>query len=335
MNPTRVSFSDLVDLVSERVGGQAVAANDDFFAPKENLVKASAPVFIADKYTEVGKWMDGWESRRKRGAALGPDWCVLRLGIPGVLLGVDVDTAHFLGNYPEYASLDAAAGAPDARPDSLDWKPILPKSALHGGTQNLFSISDPNRWTHVRLNIFPDGGVARLRAYGHAKPDWKQLKASGAVDVAAVETGGKAIACSDQFFSHPMNLLMPGRAKTMGEGWETKRRRGPGSDWVVVRLGASAKIKKIDVDTHHYKGNFPESCSIEACQLGGGELLPCEFRDRKDIKWEEILPRTPLKADHKHGFESELKKSGPFDHVRLNIFPDGGVSRLRVYGEPV
>jgi allantoicase len=329
MSESRISFTDLVDLASEKVGAQVLSTNDDFFAPKENLIKASVPVFIVDKYTDVGKWMDGWESRRKRGP--GHDWCTLRLGLPGVIRGVDVDTAHFTGNYPEYASLEAST-------DGESWKEILPKVLLQGGSHNLFPISDTGRWTHLRLNIFPDGGVARLRVYGHVKPDWEKVKAAGGlVDLASVELGGRALACSDQFYSHPGNLILRERAKTMGEGWETRRRRGAGSDWVILRLGTPGKIRKVEVDTNHYKGNFPESCTLEACQLGASkDLLPCDFRDRTDIAWITILTRTALKADHRHLYEKELKESeAVFDHIRLQIHPDGGISRLRIFGEPV
>jgi allantoicase len=337
MSPTQVSFTQYPDLVGERVGGQALAANDDFFAPKENLTKFAPAIFIPDKYTELGKWMDGWESRRKRGP--GHDWCVLKLGVPGVLHGVNVDTAHFLGNYPEYCSLDGAIAAEGASLDSLKWKEILPKSPLQGGTENLFALSDAGRFTHVRLNIYPDGGVARLRVHGEPKPDWTVLKAKGGlIDLAALEHGGRALAANDKFFSHPDNLVLPGRAKTMGEGWETRRRRGPGNDWAILRLGTAGRIRRIEVDTNHYKGNFPESCSIEACRFTGAkDPLPCDFRDGKDFQWEELLPRTPLKADHRHLFEAELKKAATeksFDLVRLQIYPDGGVSRLRVFGEP-
>ncbi len=330
---TRVAFADLVDLASARVGGQVLGANDEFFAAKENLIRPEPPIFIADKYVETGKWMDGWESRRKR--VPGHDWCSLRLGIAGVVEGINVDTSHFTGNYPEYGSIDAASSEKDS---DLNWTEILAKSPLNGDSQNFFSVASPTRWTHLRLNIFPDGGVARLRAYGRAQPDWARLKkAGGLIDFAAIENGGKALACSDRFYSHPDNLILPGRSQNMGDGWETKRRRGPGNDWVILRLGSTGRIKRIEIDTNHYKGNFPESASIEACRLPqASRLLACDFRDRSDIVWEELLPRTPLKADHRHLFEKELRQaatSSPFDHIRLQIYPDGGISRLRILGE--
>jgi len=335
-SPQRVPFTELIDLACEIVGGMALATNDDFFAGKENLLKPTAAVFIADKYTEVGKWMDGWESRRKRN--LGPgndhDWCIVHLGLPGVIRGLNVDTAHFTGNYPEYCAVDAAEAAPGTSVNALSWKEILIKSKLRGGTWNLFPVADPSRWTHLRLRIFPDGGVARLRVHGEVLPNLATLKASKEpVDLAAAENGGTVVTCNDMYFGQKDNLILPGRARVMGDGWETQRKRGPGNDWIIVRLAAAGHVKKLEVDTNHYKGNFPESCSIEGCIRPERNLLASDFRDRKDIAWQEILPRTPLQADHRHYFEKELQATDKkFDYIRLNIFPDGGISRLRVYG---
>lgn len=331
-----VPFTELLDLAGEKVGGKALYANDDFFAPKENLLKAEAPIFIPDKYTEFGKWMDGWESRRKRN--LGPgndrDHCIVKLGVPGRIVGFDIDTAFFTGNYPEYASVEAMECASDeaALDGKARWTEILPKSKLQGGSHNLFSVASERRWTHLKLTIFPDGGVARLRVHGHVMNEWKKGEAA---DLAAVVNGGSVVTCNDSFFGPKDNLILPGRARTMGEGWETRRKRGPGNDWIIVRLATTGRIQKVEVDTNHFKGNFPESCSIEGCLVEGPTLLPADFRDRGDIQWSEILPRTKLEAHHQHFFEKELAsaaKDGRFNYVRLNIFPDGGISRLRVIG---
>jgi allantoicase len=319
----------LIDLASELVGGAAIAASDDFFAPKENLIKAAEPVFIADKYTDRGKWMDGWESRRKR--TPGHDWCVIRLGLPGAPRTVDVDTSHFLGNFPAHCSIDGTGTGGD--PAEGDWAPLLPKMRLAGGSHNLFDIHQAGRCTHLRLNIFPDGGVARLRVYGDVLPDLAKLKASSEpVDIASVVNGGRVIACSDSFFGHQHNLILPGRPANMGGGWETKRRRGPGYDWIIVRLGARAAIHSIAVETEHYKGNYPDRCSLDVCDVS--EPLLEDLVTGK-AQWNEIVPETKLEADAVRQFERELKKAGPTTHVRLNIYPDGGVSRLRVFGKIV
>ena len=318
------AFAGLIDLVSERIGGRALSASDEFFAEKENLLKPGRGVFIDDKYTDRGKWMDGWETRRKR--VPGHDWCILQLGLPGIIHGVDIDTNHFLGNNPAFASIEASNSA------SGPWTEILPRSPLNPGAQNLFGISSTATWTHLRLNIFPDGGVARFRVYGRVTPDFAALKKSGSIDLAALANGGSAVACSDMFFSSMNNLLYPGRSANMGDGWETRRRRGPGHDWVIVKLGCPGRIRKIEVDTNHFKGNYPDTCSIDVCHAPGESIDALTWTN---FTWKELMPRQKLEASKQQYFEKELADAGPVTHVRLNIYPDGGVSRLRVIGDPV
>ncbi len=331
-NITRTSFTDLTDLASELVGGKALACSDDFFAPMERMLHASAPVWIEGKYDDNGKWMDGWESRRKR--VPGHDWCVVQLGVPGVIRGLVVDTAHFTGNYPEYASVEAA-NCPDGNWEKTSWTEILPKSALAGSSKNLFPVASEGVWTHLKLHMYPDGGIARFRVHGLPRPEW--AKGKGLVDIASILNGARALAASDVHYGNPENLTHPNRARVMGKGWETKRRRGPGNDWAILKLATRGKIRKVEVDTNHYKGNFPDTCSLEVATIPDGpDLLPCDFRDRTDIVWTELLPRTKLKADHQHLFESELSSSGkemPVNLIRLQIYPDGGISRLRVWAE--
>jgi allantoicase len=322
-------FTELVDLASERVGGKVLAANDEYFAPKENLLRSSKPVFLEDKFTDCGKWMDGWETRRRREP--GHDWVVLSLGLPGVLRGIIVDTSFFTGNYPAQCSLEACAVEDEADWEQLDpvpWVTVLPPSNLKGDAQNRFTIESPRRFTHLRLNIFPDGGVARLRVYGEVVPDWKRLVASGKeIDLAAVEHGGLVRAASDMHFGSRHNLILAAPARNMADGWETRRRRGPGHDWAVIQLGAEGTIHRLEVDTAHFKGNFPESCSVEGCQAADASLQGLEA-----ASWRELLPRTKLRADTRHVFEKELQSTGSVSHLRLNIFPDGGVARLRAFG---
>ncbi len=332
------AFTELVDLASARLGGEAVIANDEFFAPKENLLLPGRGVFIEDKYTERGKWMDGWETRRRREP--GHDWCIIRLGLPGSIHGVDVDTNHFRGNYPESCSIDACAIEGDVSGDELagsstQWKEILPKTRLEGHAQNFAPIASRDRVTHVRLNIYPDGGVARLRLYGEPAPDWARLRRLDEdVDLVAVQNGGLPISCSDKFFSHPMNLIMPGRAANMGDGWETKRRRGPGHDWVMLRLGARGMISRIEVDTNHFKGNYPDRCMIECCDVSQGASASEATLSSPGTKWRSLLAESRLRASTRHIFDRQVLQTGPCTHVRLNIYPDGGVSRLRMWGRP-
>jgi len=329
-DPTPSSPPGLVDLASERIGGVALIANDEFFAEKENLLKPGRGIFIPDKFTERGKWMDGWETRRRR--VPGNDWCVIQLGLRGVIRKIDIDTNHFLGNHPPFASVDVVSKsnkfpASAAAVGKLRWRSILKRSPLSPGSQNLFEIKNGKIWTHVRLNIFPDGGVARLRVYGVVVPDWTKMKAGALVDLAAIENGGVALACSDMFFSSMNNLIMPGRAKNMGDGWETKRRRGPGHDWIILKLGRPGAIKKIELDTNHFKGNYPDTCSID-----GISAPESSAEELKSADWKKILPKTKLEANKRHFFERELRKLESCTHIRLNIYPDGGVSRLRVWG---
>jgi allantoicase len=328
-------FTDLVDLAAERLGGAVLAANDEFFAPKENLLKAGEAVFKEGVYTDVGKWMDGWETRRRREP--GHDWAILRLGLPGVARGVIVDTAHFRGNFPEACALDAVALAGHPQPAELAgtgiaWKEILPRSPLAGNTKNGFPIAaDAGRVTHLRLRIFPDGGVARLRVHGTVMPDWERIaRRGGEIDLAAVENGGQAVLASDMFFGHRHNLILPGPSLGMHDGWETKRRRGPGHDWAIVALGARGGVRHAEVDTSHFKGNAPGSCSLEGCDAAA---VPAEALAAADFAgWRELLPQSPLHPHTRHFFD-ELAAAGPITHARLNVFPDGGVARLRLFGE--
>lgn len=329
VNNSGATFASLIDLAAEAVGGVALACSDDFFAPKERLLKEGRGEFDPDAYTDRGKLMDGWESRRSR-RVRGYDWCILRLGLPGVVRAVDIDTNHFLGNHPPYAGLDALAwGEGDPGPDA-PWEEILAPSVLRPGSQNLFALGETRRVTHLRLRIYPDGGVARLKVYGEVRPDWEALRAWGAVDLAAVSMGGLVAGCSDQFFGSMHNLLMPGKAANMGGGWETRRRRGPGHDWVIVKLGQPGSLDVVEVDTHHFKGNFPESCVLEG--IYAPRSATTDLID-PDTRWTEIVGQTRLQADHNHRIEG-LGARGPFSHVRLSVFPDGGVSRLRLFGRP-
>lgn len=329
-NVYQPAFTQLIDLASERLGGCAVLCSDDFFAEKENLLKPGRGIFIVDKYTERGKWMDGWESRRKRGP--GNDWCVIKLATTGIIQGVDIDTNFFTGNHPPFASIEAAnisAAYKLASFDLIEWKEILPKSPLNPGSQHLFEILDNNVYSHLRLNIFPDGGVARLKVYGEVVKDWNTIGAEEIVDLAAALNGAKSVLCNDMFFSHMDNLIMPGRGINMGDGWETKRNRTPNNkDWVIVRLAHTGCVKKALIDTCHFKGNYPDSCMIEGCTVAEGTDFATEA-----IEWLPILPQLKLQADHEHFFESEiLNTDKSFNHVRLTIFPDGGISRMRLGG---
>ena len=324
-------YVDLADLASSRLGGRAVAANDEFFAPRSNLVKPEPAVFIAGRYTSRGKWMDGWETRRRR--TPGHDWCVVRLGVRGRIVGLDVDTSFFTGNYPSHCSVDAldstrALTKARAATQGPPWITIVPKVALRGDAHNYLAVHSMHACTHLRLNIYPDGGVARFRAYGEVEIDWPRAGARGtSIDLAAIRHGGLVLAASDMHFGAKDNIIMPGRAKNMGDGWETRRRRGPGHDWLIVKLGMPGMVRQVEIDTNHFKGNYPDRASIEVCLEPGATL-----ESLRSANWTELLPQTKLEAHHRHIFEQQLRPVGPASHVRLNIFPDGGISRLRIHG---
>jgi len=314
-------FHQWVRLEQSRLGTRVTFATDEFFAAKERLINAEAPVFIDDKYDDHGKWMDGWESRRKRSP--GYDHCVIRLGVPGVLKGVDIDTSFFTGNFPPQASLEACVSEDDV--PAGGWTEILGQVDLQGDTHHYLDIDDDSEWTHVRLNIYPDGGIARLRLFGMVRPDFGTLAMS--IDLLALENGGRAIACSDEHYGSMQNLNVAGRGVNMGDGWETARRRGPGNDWVIFELGHAGAIDKIEVDTAHFKGNYPDRVSLEAAMFSSaGDAFP------DSDAWQTLLPESRLEMDKQHYFESELNALGPVSHVRMSIYPDGGVSRVRLFG---
>jgi allantoicase len=313
-------FRAWIRLEQPRLGTRVTHASDEFFAAKERLIQPADPVFIEDKYDDHGKWMDGWESRRRR--TPGHDYCIIRLGVPGIIRGVDIDTSHFTGNFPPQASIDACISNDD-EPDS-DWIGIVPRTDLAGDRHHFVAVDDSNTWTHLRLNIYPDGGIARLRIYGEVRA---AIEAGGVVDLFALKNGGRALAASDEHYGSMHNLNLPGRGLNMGDGWETARRRGPGNDWVIAALGSPGVVERVEVDTAHFKGNYPDRVSVEAALFENHDAASPDSE-----RWQTLLPESKLAMDQQHYFESELTDLGPVSHVRMSIYPDGGVSRLRVFG---
>ncbi|NTV10860.1 MAG: allantoicase [Zoogloea sp.] len=312
------------NLADPRLGAQAVAASDEFFAPRERLLSPEEPVFIPGKYDEHGKWMDGWESRRRRGQ--GNDWCIVRLARPGRIHGVDIDTRNFTGNYPPGASLEGCYCAADDPGADAVWTPLLPTVLLKGNARHYHEIDSPETWSHVRLSIYPDGGVARLRVYGRPGAE---LAADNELDLAAAINGAWVVATNNEHFGLASSLLLPGRGLNMGDGWETRRRREPGNDWAIVALAAPGVIERVEVDTAFFKGNYPDACSLQAARMTHGTT---QSLITQSMFWPELLVPQKLSADAVHGFGS-LAELGPVTHVRFNIFPDGGVSRLRLFGK--
>jgi allantoicase len=310
-----MDFTTLPDLCDERLGAAVVGRNDEYFALADNLLKPEAPIWVPDKFTKRGKWMDGWETRRRRSP--GVDWCIVRLGAPGIVRGIVVDTAHFTGNFPKECWLEGCAsdGYPSAEElADAPWMPLGAKTGLSGDHKHLINVNQPARITHVRLTIAPDGGVARLHVHGEPVPDPREIWGMP-LDLAALEHGGVVVDCSDMYFSHRHNLNQPTAPASMADGWETRRRRGPGNDWVVVRLAEEGVLRIAEVDTRFFKGNAPRSFSLDG---------------RSDGDFHALLPETDLRPHVRHRFR--VPAHDPVTHVRLNIYPDGGIARLRLFG---
>ena len=320
------AFTGLTDLLNESLGAKALSTSDDFFAGCENLTNPDPAIFDADRFTDRGKWMDGWESRRRR--VPGHDWCVLKLAQTGYLRGFDIDTSHFLGNHPPFASIEACLCDSDEKLNDAEWQEILPQSALRAGSHNYFSSTADGPWSHVRLNIFPDGGVARLRAYGEVVVAPDRPAESEPFDLAALANGGRALACSDMFFGKAEHLIHPHPAENMGGGWESRRRRDDGHDWAIVKLATRGMIEGLEIDTNHFMGNFPDSCVLEGIDWPTATAFALTQSDQ----WTAIGEELGLQQDTKHEVKLE-QAAGPYTHVRLRIFPCGGVSRLRVWGK--
>jgi allantoicase len=317
-------FRSLPDVASRALGGSVVHANDDFFAPRESLVDPSPPSHDPAAFGPRGKVYDGWETRRRREP--GFDFAIVRLGARSVLEGVVVDTAHFTGNYPPRVGIDLVDldGYPSvARLLEADWRPLVPVSPVRGDTANALPATEARAATHVRLTLHPDGGVARLRVHGRPVPDPALL--TGTIDLAALENGGEVVDCSDMYYAAARNLLMPGLARTTGEGWENARRRGGGNDHVTVRLAAPGVVRRLVVDTSCFVGNAPAAVRVTGWRDGSATSEP-------DVV--ELLPRTEVQPDGRHVFPVRGEAADAVvEHVRLDVFPDGGLARFRVLGE--
>lgn len=316
-----------INLAQPQLGTEVVFASDEFYGAKELLIKTETPIFLPDEYDDHGKWMDGWETRRKRHD--GHDHCIIKLGYPGMIRGVDIDTSHFTGNYPPSASIDACFCEEPPQNDAA-WTRILQSQTLQPDSHNLFTIDSEYPWNYLRLNIYPDGGIARLRVYGEIAPDWENFDPSTLIDLLALENGGRALMCNDEHFGCMHNIIKSHPPLNMGDGWETRRRRTPGYDWAIYSLGRVGVVEQVSLETLFFKGNYPDHCSIQGALLMGGSE---DTIATQSLFWQELLPQSKLSPDNKHHYKSELNDIGPISHVRLNIFPDGGISRLRLFGK--
>lgn len=323
----------LTNVASPRLGARGVASSDESFAPVSRMLADAPAVFKPGVFDDYGKWMDGWETKRRRRG--GHDWAVLRLGAPAKLVGADLDTSYFTGNFPPAASIWASASVHQPIADS-DWTPLTGVTELGPSAHHFVKFAGDHdvAWRWIRLNIFPDGGVARLRLFGRPSPDWPALEQS--VELSGLRNGGRILAYNDAHYGDVDALLTEGRGKNMGDGWETRRRREPGADWILIALGAPGRVERIEVDTAHFKGNYPDACSVQAALAldpSSGALRTDPALVTEAMFWPELTPRQPLSADSIHHFHgAALVDLGVISHVRLTIHPDGGVSRFRVFG---
>jgi allantoicase len=317
-----------VNLASAGLGAKALSVTDDFFAEVNRMLADKPAVFVEDRYDDNGKWMDGWESRRRRGP--GNDHAVVKLAVPGVVRGFDVDTSHFTGNYPPACSIEACNVKGEPGPGTA-WTQILPLTPLGSSAHHFLRSTSESTWSHIRLQIYPDGGVARLRVYGEPWIDHAALNGQ-IIDLVSALNGGRVIAYSDAHYGAFHRLLAPGRGLDMGDGWETRRRRVPGNDWIIVALGARGIVEAVELDTAHYKGNYPDKASIQAADLGSAFDTLDDAVIAASMFWGELLPPQKLNPDAIHKFDA-VAPLGPVTHARVNIFPDGGISRLRLHGK--
>ena len=322
-----VFAENAINLASPRLGARAIYATDEFFAPKERMLEDAPAVFLPDEYDDNGKWMDGWESRRRRNS--GHDYCVVKLGVKAVIRGVDIDTSHFTGNFPPAAFIEACLS--DTEPDDeAQWTEIIPATSLGADAHHYIECTDLNTYNYLRLHILPDGGVARLRVYGEPQGSWVESEPGQVHELSAVKNGGRIVGYNNAHYGEPWRILTEGRGINMGDGWETRRRRRPGNDWIIIKLGAAGYVDKIEVDTAHFKGNYPDKCSLQAALVGSGTD---QSVITQSMFWDEMMAPYKLEADKQHYFEGDaIQMKGSVNYLRLNIHTDGGVSRFRVFG---
>ena len=324
-----IFLNGLIDLAQSRLGSKIVYKTDEFFAPAKRIISPWPPVFKEGVFDKNGKWMDGWETRRKR--KKGNDYLILKLGKTGRIYKVDIDTSYFSGNHPSKVSLEACYSKKELPDKNSKWITILKKTPTKANSHHFFKIKNKSIFSHVRLNIFPDGGVARLRIYGSM--DIKKKFGKKTFNLTSVLNGATPIVCNNEHFGRAENILAPGIGKNMGDGWETRRSRGKNVDWLIIKCAAPGKIKNIQIDTHHFKGNYPDRCSIQGVYIDKKISNKSIINNSK--KWKFLLNKVKLFANKKHNFKNKLMKNKKINYIKINIFPDGGISRIRAFGKIV
>jgi len=319
----------MINLAEPRLGSKVIFKTDDFFASANRIISPNPPIFKEGVFDRHGKWMDGWETRRRR--RKGFDYLIVKLGRPGKIFNVDIDTTHFSGNQPMHASLEACHSNKNPNNKSK-WIKILNKKKLGPNKNHNFNIKNKSIFTHVKLNIYPDGGVARLRVYGEVEV--KKINfGNKIINLSSMLNGASIVGCNNEHFGRAENILAPGKGKNMGDGWETRRSRGKNFDWLIIKLGRTGTINKIEIDTHHFKGNYPDRCSVQAA------YIPKKISNYsvviKSNKWKSLLNKVKLNANKKHSFNNMTMRKNNINFIRINIYPDGGISRIRTFGKVI
>ena len=316
----------MINLADPRIGSKIIFKTDDFFAAAHRILKTDIPVFKDGLFDKHGKWMDGWETRRRR--SKGYDYLVLKLGKPGKIFDIDIDTSHFNGNQPTHASLEGCFSR--SKPNKkTKWTRLLGKKKLGPNKNHNFKSQNKSTFNYIRLNIFPDGGVARLRLYGKIEIDKKTINNKN-INLTSVLNGASIVGCNNEHFGRAENIIAPGKGKNMGDGWETRRSRGKNFDWLIIKFGKPGLIKKLEIDTHHFKGNYPDSCSIQTAIINKDLSNKSVVTNSKN--WKFILNKSKLSAHKKHVFKKFLIKRNKENYLKINIYPDGGISRIRAFG---
>ena len=326
------TIQSLVNLASPKMETKIIAVSDEFFGKATRMLNDKEPVFIEDKFDNHGKWMDGWESKRRRDG--GNDWAILKLGSPGIISKIIIDTSYFTGNFPPYFSLEGLYSETGPKEDA-NWKTLIGKTNLIGDSTNNFELDSKETLNFIRLQIFPDGGVARIRLFGVVKYNWNQFHSNEIIELSSLKLGGSILAYNNAHYGDVSALLSEGRGKTMGDGWETRRRREPGNDWIIIKLAQKGNIERIEIDTAHFKGNYPDRASIQATSID--KNITTKDLIQNSENWNIILDETKLSADNIHTYKinSNSNSKNEATHIRLNIYPDGGVSRLRIFGTKI
>ena len=316
----------MINLADPKIGSKVIFRTDEFFAPAHRILKTDNPIFKEGLFDKHGKWMDGWETRRRR--SKGYDYLILKLGKPGRIFNVDIDTTHFNGNQPTYASVDGCFSKNKPNKNTK-WFKVFSKKKLGPNKNHNFASKNRSIFNYIRLNIFPDGGIARIRLYGKINMENINLNKKN-INLTSVLNGASIIGCNNEHFGRAENIIAPGKAKNMGDGWETRRSRGKNFDWLIIKFGKSGLIKKLEIDTHHFKGNYPDTCSIQTANIA--KNVSNNFIVRNSKKWKYILNKSKLSANKKHVFKKFLLRRNKENLLRINIYPDGGISRIRAFG---